>query len=66
MEPVGKTKFMRSLSKHEDKINEVLLEVMTATSENDMWDDEDSVSKELLNEPERSKTKSYDEIYEVQ
>ena len=31
MEPVGRTKFIWSLTKHEDKINEVLLEVMTAT-----------------------------------
>ena len=62
MEPVGRTKFMRSFTKHEDKINEVLLEVMTATSEEkDVWDDKDNISKDLLNDLEDN-----DEIYEMQ
>ena len=58
MEPVGRTKFMRSFIKHEDKINEVLLELLTETSEEkDICDEED---KDLLNEPEDD-----NEIYEM-
>ena len=54
METTGKSKFMRRLSQHEDKINEVLLEVMTTTSEeDDLWDDEEDVNDELLNEPDQ-------------
>ena len=59
MEPVGKTKFMRSFIKHEAKINEVLLEVMTESSEErDICNEGD---KDLLNEHEDD-----DEIYEMQ
>ena len=59
MEPVGKTKFMRSFIKHEAKINEVLLEVMTESSEErDICNEGD---KDLLNEH-----KDDNEIYEMQ
>ena len=57
MEPVSKTKFMRNFTRHEAKVDEVLLEVMTESSE----EKDNEGDKNLLNEYEDD-----DKMYEMQ
>ena len=57
MEPVSKTKFMRNFTRHEAKVDEVLLEVMTQSSK----ERDNEGDKNLLNEYEGD-----NEMYEME